>query len=130
MFASGLEGRLEGRFSLWLGLAKGEGPADDPADPPEPPSVSGAGLFSNLFIKLEIREALEAVLGLFTDALVIFWPPNFLVVPFTEGFATLLVGSWTLLLLGVFLLPRAFPTGGLVVVIVGLDPGSVATEEE
>lgn len=109
----GLEG---GRSSLWSGLMKWEGLTDEPADPPELPSTSGA-LFSNLFIRFEIREVLVAVLGLLTELLVTFWP-----VPLEK--VTMVVGFGALPL--VVLLPVAFPIGGLVVE--GLVP--LRAEEE
>ena len=57
---------LGGAFSLWSGLVKGGGAG-------ELPLVSGA-LFSNLFIRFDIREGFEVVPGLFTEALVSFLP--------------------------------------------------------
>lgn len=66
---------LLGGAILWSGLVMGEGPVEELAELPDPPSaaVSPPGLFSNCFIRFDIREILELLVatGLFTKELVI-----------------------------------------------------------
>jgi hypothetical protein len=96
---------LEGRSSLRSGLVMGEGSAD-----PLPPG----GLFSNLFIKFDIREVLAAALGLLKEVDIGFWLG--FVLPFMEGLLMFLVPATLLLLPGPLLFPIcAFPEGGLAV---------------